>query len=73
MSAGALRTLIHLAGIVLAAALFALLPFGPLTNAAIALFVWLVDGAVAEAVFRRRASLAERIADLRDRVDHPPS
>lgn len=73
MSAGQLRLVMHLLGLAVAAALWLLLPFTPLINGAIAALFWLADGAMAEAVFSRRATQAEKAADLRDRLDNPPS
>lgn len=60
-------------GLVVAAVLVSFLPFDLMTNMAIAAGVWLTDGVVAEAVFRRRATAEERKRDLRERVDTPPS
>jgi hypothetical protein len=73
MSAGHLRLAMHLLGLAVAAALWLLLPFSPVINGAIAALFWLADGAMAEAVFRQRATMPEKVADLRDRVDNPPS
>ncbi len=73
MSATGLRALLHLCGLVVAALLFMLLPFSPWVNAAIAAVFWIMDGLFAEMLFNARASQGEKIRDLRDRTDHPPS
>jgi hypothetical protein len=67
------RLAMHLSGLVAAALLARLLPFSPLVNFAIAGLFGLIDGATAEFVFNRLATREEKIADLRDRVDNPPS
>jgi hypothetical protein len=68
-----IRVLMHLSGLAAASLLAWLLPFSPLVSFAIAGLFWLIDGATAEFVFNRLATREEKIADLRDRVDNPPT
>jgi hypothetical protein len=73
MSPHRLRFVMHIGSLVVAATMLAFLPFSPMVNAFIVAVVWLVDGAVTEMVFNRRASIVDKMSDLRDRVDNPPS
>jgi membrane protein implicated in regulation of membrane protease activity len=68
-----LRSLMHAVGLVVAACLFWFLPFSPWLNAVLALVAWMVDGIAAERLFNARASQEDKMRDLRDRTDHPPS
>lgn len=71
--AARIRLLMHLSGLVAAALLAWLLPFSPFVNFGLAGLFWLADGVTAEFVFNRLATREEKMADLRDRVDNPPS
>lgn len=71
--AARVRVAMHLSGLAAALLLAWLLPFSPFVNFGLAGLVWLADGAIAELVFNRLATREEKIADLRDRVDNPPS
>lgn len=73
MSATLLRTVLHVGGLVAAVLLFLFLPFSPLVNGLIAGFIWLMDGTLAEVLFKRLATMDEKLRDLRERVDNPPS
>jgi hypothetical protein len=73
MNPNALRAVMHLAALAVSAALFLFLPFSPLVNGLIALAYWIVDGAVTEWVYNRRATAEDKARDLRGRVDNPPS
>lgn len=68
-----IRLAMHLSGLAAASLLASLLPFSPFVNVTLAGLFWLIDGAIAEFVFNRLATREEKIADLRDRVDNPPS
>lgn len=60
-------------GMIAGAALFVLAPFPVLANGALAFLIFVATGAAANLASGRLAGFAEKIADLRERVDHPPS
>lgn len=67
------QILLTLAGIALAVMVFLFGPFGMLANGAAAFVIFIATGLAASFAYARLATTPERIRDLRDRVDNPPS
>jgi len=67
------QILLTLAGIALAVMVFLFGPFETLANGAIAFLIFIATGLAASFAYARLATTGEKIRDLRDRVDNPPS
>ncbi len=73
MTASGRRSLFSIAALALGAFVFWVLRDNWLLAAAAALAVFVIGGFIGNRQFQRAASIDEKIADLRDRVDNPPS
>jgi ABC-type antimicrobial peptide transport system permease subunit len=68
-----IQLIITLFGIALAVVVFLFGPFEMLWNGLIAFLVFIVTGLAASFAYARLATQTEKIRDLRDRVDNPPT
>ena len=68
-----IQLIITLSGIALAVVVFLFGPFEMLWNGLVAFLVFIVTGLAASFAYARLATQTEKVRDLRDRVDNPPT